>query len=79
MEVMSQFRIQYIYAWKCHNETLCIDILNKQKCLFFSKTEDKKCKSGNVWGLVLEGGGRYKESVQKGKYGGMHIHVWKTC
>jgi hypothetical protein len=26
---------QYIYAWKCHKETPCVGILNKQKCLFF--------------------------------------------
>jgi hypothetical protein len=44
MKRMKQFRIQYIHTWKCHNETLCvdicIDILNKQKYLFFSKTEE---------------------------------------
>jgi hypothetical protein len=27
--------------WKCHNETFCIDIINKQKCLL-SKMEDRK-------------------------------------
>jgi hypothetical protein len=35
MEGMNQFRIQYIYTWKCHNGTPCIAILNKQKSLFF--------------------------------------------
>jgi hypothetical protein len=42
MEGMNQYRIQYIYTWKCHNEILCIDTLNKQKCLIFiSKAEDR--------------------------------------
>jgi hypothetical protein len=36
MEGVNQFG-SYIYTWKCHNE-----ILNKQKCLFFSKIKDKK-------------------------------------
>jgi hypothetical protein len=31
------------YTWKCHNETSCIAIFNKQKCLF-SKMENKKVK-----------------------------------
>jgi hypothetical protein len=40
---MNQFGLQYMYTWKCHNETLHIAILNKQKCLFFfSKTENRK-------------------------------------
>jgi hypothetical protein len=33
MDGMNQFMMLYIYTWKCHNENLCIDILNKQKCL----------------------------------------------
>jgi hypothetical protein len=36
MEKMSQFRIQYINTWRCYNETLYIDVLNK-KNLFFSQ------------------------------------------
>jgi hypothetical protein len=43
MEGINQFRIQYIYTRKCHNETLCIATLNKQK-VFFSKIEYKKVK-----------------------------------
>jgi ferredoxin-like protein FixX len=35
--------ILYIYTWKCHNETPCIDILNKQKCLS-SKMKDRQIK-----------------------------------
>jgi hypothetical protein len=57
-----------IYTWKCHNETPCIAILYKQKCLF-SKTEDGKVKqvpsgSWHQW----EGRG-YKERVQEGECG----------
>jgi hypothetical protein len=25
----------HIFIWTCHNETPCITIINKQKCLFF--------------------------------------------
>jgi hypothetical protein len=49
MEEMSHFRIYYIYTWKCLNETPCIAILNKQKCLSL-KTENRKVKQ------VLSGG-----------------------
>jgi hypothetical protein len=38
---MNQFRIENIHTWKCNNETPCIAILNKQKCLF-SKKKDRK-------------------------------------
>jgi hypothetical protein len=38
----------------------CTGILNKEKYLFFKPQEGK---TGPVWGLVLVGGGRYKERV----------------
>jgi hypothetical protein len=64
MEGRNQFRIKYIYTWKCHNETLSIDISYKQRCHYetlsidisykqkcnFSRTEDRKIKQ------VLSGG-----------------------
>jgi hypothetical protein len=34
MKGMNQFGIQYLDTWTCHNETLCIDLSNKNKCLF---------------------------------------------
>jgi hypothetical protein len=36
---------------KYHNETLCIDILNKQKCLFFKNggQESKTALSGGLY------------------------------
>jgi hypothetical protein len=49
----------YAYIWKCHKETPCIAILNKQKA-FFPKQKDK---TGPVWGLVPEGGEGYKGRV----------------
>jgi hypothetical protein len=38
-----EFGIKYLYMWKCHNETVCIDILSKQN-VSFSLIEDKKVK-----------------------------------
>jgi hypothetical protein len=37
---------------KYHNETLCIDILNKQKYIFPLKNAGQKHESGPVWELV---------------------------
>jgi hypothetical protein len=44
------------------NETLCIDILNKQKCLFF-KNGEQEGKTGPVWMGVISGRG---EDMGKG-------------
>jgi hypothetical protein len=43
IERMDQFGLLYIYTWKCHKETPCIDILKKQKCHFFLL---QKCGAG---------------------------------
>jgi hypothetical protein len=52
MEGMNQFRTQYIYTWKhCiyyTYGTFCIDILNKQNCLFF-KNGEQKVKTVPIW------------------------------
>jgi hypothetical protein len=40
-----------MYMWKCHNETPCIAILNKQKCLFL-KNREQEGKTVPVWVLV---------------------------
>jgi hypothetical protein len=68
MEGMNQFRIQYIYTWKCHNEIFCIGsifaCLNKQKGLtFFSKTEDKNITQvlSLGWYQWEEGGNKESE------------------
>jgi hypothetical protein len=50
MEGMNQFRIQYIYPWKCHNGTLCIVVFNKKKNLFFPKKNGRNVKK------ILSGG-----------------------
>jgi hypothetical protein len=35
---MSQFKLEFIYTWKCHKETPCIAILNNEK-YHFLKTQ----------------------------------------
>jgi hypothetical protein len=57
---MNQFGIQYIYIWKCHNETNCIVILNK---IVFFINGGQKGKTDPVWGLAPVGGRGYKERV----------------
>jgi hypothetical protein len=42
--------------------------LKQTKMLFFDKHGDQEGKTGPVRGLVLIGGGRYKEMVQEGEY-----------
>jgi hypothetical protein len=66
---MNQFGIQSIYTWKRYNETPCIDILNKQKCLFF-KNREQEGKTGPVWRLVPVGGGGYKERTKEAECSG---------
>jgi hypothetical protein len=59
---MKQFRMHM--SWKYHNETLCIDILNKQKSLFFLlKNKVRKVKqvlSGDCYQWEERG---YKERM----------------
>jgi hypothetical protein len=45
------------------NEIPCRAILRKQKCLFIFKNGEQEGKTGPVWGLVVVGGGGYKERV----------------
>jgi hypothetical protein len=52
---MNQFVLYYIYTWKCHKETRCGAILNKQKChFFFSFTRSENRRTEQV---LLRGGG----------------------
>jgi hypothetical protein len=74
----------YIYTWKCHNEIPCIGILNKQKCLFFSKKLRAEGKTVPIWDLVPVGGRGYKERVHEGEYAEIlytQVGKWKneTC
>jgi hypothetical protein len=55
MEWMNQFRIQYIHTQKCHNETLCKDILNKS--VFFQKWRTE----GNCLGVGTSRRGKDKK------------------
>jgi hypothetical protein len=60
----------YIYTWKCHKETPCIDILNKQKCHFFPFSKSESRRAGQVLseGLEAVGRGGYGERVKKVEY-----------
>jgi hypothetical protein len=53
------------YIWKCHKETPCIDILNKQKCHFFLKqTQRTGGQNRSCLGrLVPKGEGRMWKKV----------------
>jgi hypothetical protein len=64
MEGMNQLGINYMYTWKGHKETLCIDtdILNKQKCILL-KYGRQEGKTGPVWRLVPVGREGYKKRV----------------
>jgi hypothetical protein len=48
---MNQFRLSYIYTWKCHKETPCIAILRKLKCLFCCcyKIGEQEGRTDPVW------------------------------
>jgi hypothetical protein len=39
IEDMNQFKLKYIYTRKCHKESPCRAILNKQKMSFFKNRE----------------------------------------
>jgi hypothetical protein len=64
IEGMNQFKLKYIHTLKCHNETPCIAILNKQKFHFlFYKNGEQEGKTGPVWraGNIVRG-----EDIRKG-------------
>jgi hypothetical protein len=50
------FYIIYLYTWKCHEETSCVPILNKQKChFFFYKIKEQECGTGPALGFGTSG------------------------
>jgi hypothetical protein len=55
----------HLPTWKYHNETLCITILNKQKCHFFllQKWRTKRQNRFYLGGWSQWGGVGYKERV----------------
>jgi hypothetical protein len=80
---MNQFKLSYIYTWKCHNETPYIVILNIQKChhfvFFLNKNREQEGKTGPVWGLVPVGRERIQGKGSEGEYhGNIHICIWKN-
>jgi hypothetical protein len=58
---MEGMNLQYIYTWKCHNESLCTDISNKK--YFFSKMEGRDVNQVLSGGWYLWKGRRYKEWI----------------
>jgi hypothetical protein len=68
---MNQFKLQYIYTQKCHKETPCIAILNKQKCHSFLLQNGRT----GVWNrlclgdLVPVGGERMWRKGEEDEYG----------
>jgi hypothetical protein len=74
-----------IHTLKCHNETLCIDILNMQKCLFFLKKWRTQMYISSCLGAGKSGRG---EDIRKGcrrmnmvEIICTHVRKWKneTC
>jgi hypothetical protein len=57
----------YVYIWKCHHETPCITIINKQKGLL--KNDGHEGKTQPVQVLLAVGGGEHKRRVKEGEYG----------
>jgi hypothetical protein len=62
--------------WKCHKETPCVSILNKQKCHFFSftKSENRKMEKVLSGGIIPVGVGGCGERLWKGEYC-VHMYV----
>jgi hypothetical protein len=67
----------YIYTWKCHSETPCITILNKQMYLFF-QNEEQQGKTVPIWGFIpvavedMRKGWKKVNIIEI-----LHTHVWK--
>jgi hypothetical protein len=57
IEQMNQISYN-IYAWKCHKETPCVAILNKQKFIFLNKINNRKAKHALSGGSGTAGSGR---------------------
>jgi hypothetical protein len=82
---VKQFRLYYIYTWKCHKETPCVAILNKQKCLFFFfiyKIKEQESRTGSSLGVSASGS---MEEVRKGcrrvnmvQILCTHVYKWKN-
>jgi hypothetical protein len=53
------------YTWKCHKETPCVAILNKQKYHFFSstKSETRRAERGFVLGGERTWEGEYSANI----------------
>jgi hypothetical protein len=63
---------------KCHNETPCVAILSKKKCLF-PKTKDRKLNQilSGGW-YQWEGGGCKEKEIRRGCKGIRRVNVVET-
>jgi hypothetical protein len=56
IEEMNQFGLHYTDTWKCHKETPCVAVLNKNAILCsFTKSEKRRAKQIPPGGLVSMG------------------------
>jgi hypothetical protein len=80
IEEMNQFRF-YIYIWKCHKKILCVAILNKQKCHFFSFTKSvtRRPEQGPVCRTVDTSGSGEKVEKGYGRVNIVHILCTHVC
>jgi hypothetical protein len=51
---MNELWALYLYTWKCHNETPCITVWNKQKCLFFFFLQKQRTRQKNVLSVRID-------------------------
>jgi hypothetical protein len=69
---------EYIFTWKCHKETPCVAILNKQIYHFFSSTklENKRVEQVLSRGWYQWEGGESGKRVRESEYGANTVY---TC
>jgi hypothetical protein len=58
IEEMNQLRLQYMYTWKCHKETPCVSILNKNVIFFIYKIREQKGGTRPAWVGGIGGRGK---------------------
>jgi hypothetical protein len=81
---MNQFGLEYIYTWKCHKETPCVVILNKNVLFFFIyKIREQEGGTGLAWGQGWyqwkgEGEGKGWKRVNMVQILCTHVCKWKT-
>jgi hypothetical protein len=72
-----------IYTWKCHKETFCVTILNKQKMsfFFFYKIGEQEDGTGSAWEVDTSGredGGKGCRRMNMVQILCTHVCKWKN-